>query len=466
VIVRIVTAGVLVCGAPLLARAQVIVDLEAAKIPVSPNREDVKAIGMGRTGVADGKWFNGMMYNPALLARTRTRVDVIGVEATLPQNSLDAATFLRDNQDQFKTGDFIKQISGGVQAYLANGATDAQKAAAIRRINDGLSFINQFQEKVLGPADNPKTQGVAVTPSVQVQVGNLGISLHATANSAFQSFPGEALSRLYALRLPENLETLTAEQALDLLGILSPLLDQNGQLKYEQAIPTTFAVSYLDIVGTVGYGYQVTPDLAVGANLKVVNRRVSTRIIASDNFSSIISELRKDFQGGETGVTLDLGALYRLKSTGTEFGLSLQNIIPLPKSTGVASLNSIVYDANLNPVPVTVRIPVEFSSPFLVNLAATHPITPQWDASFDWVDIAAQDDKHASYTSRFRVGTEYRLDALPEVLGIAFRAGVTDRKFAAGFGLNLFRVLQIDGAYARENFVDDNAYYAQVRLGW
>jgi len=446
--------------------AQTVVTLETQKVPVTPNREDVKAIGMGRTQIANGKMWNGMMYNPALLARTRTAIDGLGVQASLPLNSFEAAAFLRDNASEFQSGGFIKTINSGVRAFQ-NAGTPEQRSAAIRQINSGLSFINQLQEKVLGPSDNPRIQGVSASAAVQVQLGNFGFSLHTTVQEAFQVFAGDALSRLYALRLPEDVDNLTLDQQLALLDILSPLLDPvTFELKFQQAIPQTFALGYFDIVGTAGYGYQITPDLSVGANLKIVNRRISTRVIASDNYENILSELRKDFETSVTGFTIDLGGLYRLKSTGTEFGLSVQNVIPMPKTEGIARLNSIIYDANLVPQPVEIRLPIDFVSPLLVNIGATHPITPHWEASFDWVDIASQDTKHASYMSRFRFGTEYRLDAIEQVLGIAFRGGVTDRKLAAGLGLNLFRVLQLDGAYARDNFVDDNAVFVQLRLGW
>jgi hypothetical protein len=68
--------------------------------------------------------------------------------------------------------------------------------------------------------------------------------------------------------------------------------------------------------------------------------------------------------------------------------------------------------------------------------------------------------------ARLRLGTEFRLDAIPQTLGLALRGGVENRKLAGGVGVNLFRVVQIDGAYAWDNIVQDHAVYAQVRVGW
>ena len=451
------------------AGAQVLVSSDVFKIPVTINRDDVKAIGMGNTQIADGRVWNAMQYNPALLARERTTFDVVQVQASMPVASLDAFAFLRDNSDQFRTGDFYRNIDQGIKNYqAASGAHDAAgMVAAIHQINGGLSFTNQFQEKVLGPPDNPKTQGVMAVPDVAVQVGNIGVSLHASVRAALTGYAGPTLSALYALQLPDDLNTLTADQVATLLDFAALLIDPaTGRPNYTNAIPQMYAVSYMDIVATGGYGYTISPALSVGANLKLLNRRVSTHVINADNYRSILTDLRSDFESSVTGVTLDLGGLYHLGSTGTDFGLTLQNVIPLPKSTSNAVFNTVAYDDQGNQVPVEVRVPVEFSVPFIMSAGASQALTPHWDASFEWVDIAAQDVKHVNFGGRLRLGTEYRLDAIPDMLGIALRGGVAERKLAGGVGLNLGRALQIDAAYAWDNYVDDNAVFVSLRLGW
>jgi hypothetical protein len=447
------------------ARAQTEYTADTYSIPISPSREDVKAIGMGKTQIANGRTFNAMLYNPALLARTRTSFDVIGVQASLPGSTFDALTFLSNNRSQFSSGQFLKDIRAGYNAYQ-NAVDLAGQIAAIRKINAGLKFINDFQSNVLGSAENPKTQGIMVVPNVQVQLGNWGFSVHANLQSGFQCFPGQAVTELLALKIPENVDNITPEELLRLAAIVLPLFDANGNLSYRQAIPTTFAVAYLDIVGAAGYAYTINEGLSVGANLKVINRRFSTKIINSDNYDKIVSEVRSEFQSSITGVTVDLGGVYRYRKTGTDIGLTLQNIIPVPKATSTATLTGIAYDAGGNPQPVNIRVPFELTVPVLLNLGVTQPITPQWDASFDWVDIVAQDTKHETYVERFRLGTEYRLEAIPRSLGIAVRVGVADKRFAGGLGLNLFRAVQVDGAYAYDTFIGDYSYFAQLKIGW
>jgi hypothetical protein len=457
----------MMCLAVLAGRAdaQVTVTTEPFKLSASPNREDAKATGAGRTQIANGRSFNAMLYNPALLARPRTAYDLLSVQVETSKQTPDAIAFLRDNRTQFTTGQFVKDIDQGVRAIL-NGATGEAQAAAVRKINRGISFTREFQDKVLGPPDDPKVHGLNVTPLLQAQVGTWGFALYGNLRSGFQSYAGETLTRINALRLPENLDNLTMEQINQLLEVVDALVDPvTGELSYKGAVPVTYAVAFLDIVGVAGYGHQVNKDLSVGANLKVVNRRFSSKIINADNYSSILSEVRSEFKTSVTGVTLDVGGLYRVPKTRLDVGLSLQNVIPVKKVSSETAVGLVVYDEAGAPVPVTARIPFELTMPFLVNLGAHYEIFPAWDASFDWYDAAAQDDLFETYVERFRFGTEYRLDAIPGSLGVALRAGLAAKRPTVGAGLNLFRVVQIDGAYAYSVLFGNFAWVVQLRIG-
>jgi hypothetical protein len=446
-------------------------------VPISPNRDDVKAIGMGGTQLALGTRFNAMMYNPALLAHRRVSYDVIGVQASLPSTTFDAISFLSDGNTvrELRTGDFLKRIRRGFDQFL-NGNGAAEQSAGISLMNSGLKFVNEMQDRVIGPADDPKLQGISVIPNIQVQVDNWGFSLYGILQSGFQSYPTEALSQLYSMRIPENLTTdnLTPEvrdQLLQIGVLILPLFDQNLNLRYQQAIPTTFAMAYLDIVGAVGYGYQITPQLSLGANLKLVNRRVSTKIISSEHYDQILREVRTDFKTSKTGVTLDLGGLYKFQEINTSVAISLQNVIPMPSLNSEAVLNDIVYvqpDPNELPVAQTLQLtlPFEFKVPFLAHIGATHAITPDWDVAVDWVDVASQDESYERYADRFRLGTEYRLEVAPGSFGTAFRLGMASTHFAGGLGLSFWRVVQLDGAYAFDHFIGDDAFYAQIKIGW
>ena len=74
----------------------------AISFPVPTIKEDVKYIGMGKTGTANGRKFNAMMYNPALLSRSRFSIDGLSISFSLPPNTYEAADFLVNNLQEFK----------------------------------------------------------------------------------------------------------------------------------------------------------------------------------------------------------------------------------------------------------------------------------------------------------------------------------------------------------------------------
>jgi hypothetical protein len=414
-----------------------------------------------------------------LLARTRTDAGLI-VQASLPPKSFTAINYLADHFQELKTGSFIKQIRQGARDFNAAQTIDG-KLAALREIQNGMRFVKDLQDAVGGTADNPQTHGISIIPSLQAQIGNFGLAIYGVAQSGFQLNSGAALPSLVALSIPERIEDLTPEVLVQLFAILDPLIDQNGNPRTD-ALPEAYALSYIDIVGVAGYGLQINPDLSVGANIKVANRRFSTKYVNPDRYDGILSEVRKDFNTSATSVSLDLGALYKFNGTGTEVGLSLQNIIPFTVVTSTVKVNGygvVDYDRQ-NGQPILnqngdtalvaqnyrVDIPFDLKTPFLVNIGARQPITDHWDAGLDVVDVAGQDIKFETAFDRVRLGSEYRLDAIQNILGIAFRVGLADTRPTFGLGLNIFRVVQLDGAYAYDNFFGDNAIFAQVKIGW
>ena len=274
--------------------------------------------------------------------------------------------------------------------------------------------------------------------------------------------------------------------------MVSSVFNYDGSLNSE-GLPQVFAITYLDVVGAVGYVREVKPDLNVGANLKAIHRRFTTKNIDANNLGDILGEARSDLKKSVTGLTMDLGATYRYQPTGTKFGLAIQNLIPVKKIDSKASftfVNSQEYylpdDAGevqvgfVNPEDgtffpdaqgdtllyaetqsINVQAPLELKVPLLMNIGACHPIKEDWDVSLDVVDVFAQDDKYDNYGGRIHVGTEYRI--LNNLL--AFRGGVADNHPTLGVGVS-FKVLQVDAAYAYDNFIGDNSYFVQLKVGW
>jgi hypothetical protein len=453
------------------------------------NREDVKAIGMGKTAVANGRTFIAMMYNPALLAEPKTALEIPSIQASLPPQTFDASLYLKDHENEFKQALSLRAVKDAATALKA-ATTLSEQLAALQAIQAGLAVPRDLLTKVIGPADNPMVHGIRVVPSFSGQFGNFGFTLYSSAQFGFQVIQSATLDALLKVQIPKDLNDVNQvnaalQAASELLTILDAVYnDVTDEFDISAAYPTTFAVSYIDIVGAVGYGYRLNKRLDVGANLKIVNRRFSTKVVQTNNVNEIWREVRSDFDASATGVTLDLGGRYRF-DFGLDVALSLQNVIPIQKITSTVSGTVIAtgYDYDLqngqkwvNGAGDTavvalaqrqfIKVPIDLKIPFIMNLGTRYAVTPAWDVAFDLADVAAQDQRFESYGQRFRIGTEYRLEAIPDVVGISPRLGVADSHLTFGLGLNLFRVVQLDGAYAFDTFLQDWSYFAQLRLGW
>lgn len=459
------------------------VTTESISLPVPTFKEDVKYIGMGKTGTANGRKINAMMYNPALLSRSRFSVDGLNISVSLPPETYNAANFLNNNFDEFKDAFSLKEVWSGVQDFKS--ATDVnQQLAALRKIQNGLRFPNELVSRFSGPTDNPITHGIRTIPSLAVQVGNFGFTLYGVGQSAFQVVNSTVLDALLKVPIPDDVNNAQqlADAILSLEGLLQPLINLND---FKDAEPFAYSISYADVVGAAGYSFNLTPKLSIGANLKVVHRRFSAKKLLLEEYDNILNILKRDLNQSVTGFTFDIGALYKLP-TKTEIGLTIQNIIPVKKisSTMSTDVSATGYDykrdANGNVVLTAqgdtvlqslyqkyhVHIPFDLKLPMIINLGIIHPITENWDIAFDWKDISEQDLLYEDYLQRFNIGTEFRLDAIKDMLGAAFRVGMADKHFTAGLGLNIYKAVQIDGAYAYDAFVGSYSYYAQLRIGW
>lgn len=461
--------------------------LDPYSLPIPSEKEDVKAVGMGKTQIADGKYFNAMMYNPALLSRKRFSIDAVSVNVSLPPKTYEAANYLVDHLDEFKNAVSLKEVWAGIDDFnnAAKAGNINQELDALKRIQNGMRFPKEILDKVVGSTDNPVTHGIRIIPAFSLQINNFGFTLYSIAQSAFEVEQSPAIDALLAIQLPDDLndpqQVLNA--ILSMQGILQPIIEFNG---FDNALPVAYSLSHVDLIGAFGYAYDVTPNLSVGANLKIVHRRFSAKRLLFKEYENILNILKRDLSQYITGVTLDIGGLYKFPF-GMEVGLSIQNLIPLQKisSTLTADFSfpyidykrdnngKKVVDANRDTVlvsinqPVKVKWPFDLELPMILNIGATYPLTENWDVSFDWVDIAKQDDiRFVNYPERIRLGSEYRLDAIKQKLGIAFRLGMADERFTGGIGFNIYKALQIDGAYAYDNYVESYSYYAQVKLGW
>lgn len=468
---------------------------------INPNVQNIKAIGMGKTQIANGYNFNAMLDNPALLSRKRVSFDLLTLQVGIPKSSFSAISYINDNAKKLENGNYFNALDLAYQEYEKAETADEQ-FAAIGKMNEALSFPREFKNEILGTEDNPKNHNLNFTPSFQLQIKNFGFSYHAQMSLGFEGNPGQTVERALNLKLPVDSSTVSAPVLKEILEIVNTAIDGNGNITPE-ASPEVFAFSYIDQVLTFGYAHTIEEGITIGANLKHLKRRFTTKNFDLENLDTVFDEFAEDFGKPITAITLDLGGLYYHKEWDTEFGISIQNIIPVKKTKSTANFSFIdsesdyVLDENgeklvgfvdfngdfyseeeVQSIPgfenvvgdtlisviqnkVTEQTAFELRAPLLVNLGSFHKINENWDVSFDFVDLFARNENFENYFERFRIGTEYR--TLKNIL--AFRTGIADNTLTFGAGLS-FKIIQFDLAFAHDNFANENVWLGQLKFGW
>ncbi len=458
--------------------------IESTKLYIPDEKEDVKSIGIGKTQVANGKRYNAMMSNPAFLGTKKFSLEAFSVQASLPPETFTAANFLNGNIEEFKQAVSLKEVWNGVNDFKAANSVQ-QQLAALQRIQNGLKFPRDLLDKVVGSSDSPLTHGLKVIPGISLQTQNFGFSIYAVGQSGFIVQQNPVIDMLLDTHIPNDLnnsqEVISAVSSI--AGLLQTLVDASGNISLD-AFPVTYSISYIDIVAAAGYGMKLTPHLNFGANLKIINRRFSAKRIVTQDFNEILNVLKKDFDANKTGLTIDIGALYDF-NFGFRVGLSVQNLIPLQTLTSTMNAKivqsgfdykrdqngNITLDNNRDTVIQVVTrnanifLPFDLKLPILINLGANYSINRNWDVSFELADAADQDTRYNFYENRIRIGSEYRLETANN-FGVAFRVGLADSRFTGGLGFNIFRVFQIDAAYAYDEYVQTYSYYGQIKFGW
>lgn len=467
--------------------------LDAIVFPQSPNWTHVRSVGMGKTQTADPRFYNGMLANPALLGSTRDQYDPIGLQVSFPKSTFDAASFVKKNVNQFKKGDFLRLLGEGFKEYY-NASSLEEQQTAVQKINSALSFPNDLLDKIVGDVENPLTQGLLAIPAMQVQYGNWGFSLFGRGQIGFVVNPGETASRLLGLHIPENTTDLSIDVLRNLAEIVGSLFDAEGNISPD-ALPQAFAMSSVDIVGAVGRSHPLGPNLDFGANLKIVNRRFSTKLINPDNLDRVLTEARKELKHTATGFTADLGLLYRNPKNRLRVGFSLLNAIPVQTvtstttfefvvptnayyvddGTGRPAVGSVDLNGTFHSDPagdtllvversdVAVKQPFRLKAPLLANIGLIYPLQSNWDLAFDWVDVFSKDDTYGSFADRVRIGTEYRFTRTR--LSPSLRAGIAEKHLTIGAGIQT-RFLKLDLAIAHDPFLERNALFGQAQIGW
>ncbi len=445
---------------------------------------DISAVGMGQVQTAhEGQSF-GMMSNPAFLAKKNKRFEVFGMQMSFPKSTWDAAWFLEDNMNEFIEAASLNQVWDGVNAFFAPGADLNAKWDAIGEIQNGMAFVVDLLNEVTGPPEAPTKHGFNVLPGIGAQIGNWGFSLYSYGQASFLVRQSPTLDALADVNIPDNLENplQAAQSVLQMMGILGAgLILESNSFSYE-IFPVAYYLSYMDVVGTVGYGKPIWNNLNIGVNLKIINRRFLLDRIPVVDYDQIIENAFKDFSTNITGLTADLGIQMKLPF-GTEAGLSLLNLVPVKTLSQTIQMDFMHHQVTYDRVngekqvdvngdtlmiryrrPVVLNLPYELNLPFTINLGLHHPINSNWSAGLDWLDILRNDSRYDSGLGRLRLGTRYKQPLWKDKLYITARLGCGDEHLCGGLGFKIYNILYLDSAYAWDPVTDDFAYYTQLRI--
>jgi hypothetical protein len=446
---------------------------------------DVRSVGMGNTRIADENSLSSISYNPGFLGWRDGRAGRGSLVAAAPYQTIDAITFVSQNTQEFNSGFSLRALLDAVNAYRNGHGFKEDVEAKLAKV---AAFATDLLNKVVGDPNNPDVQGAAFDVDAQMQVGHWGFSLRGYGQTGMAVHPGTILTSILGIYLSTDFrDSAQASAALEHLKALGDqVIDPVTGTLNPGALPGSYSLTYADLIATAGYGFMIADSLSVGADLKIINRRFSAARISAKDASDITQKLFGDLKSGVTGLTIDIGAVYRT-SFGLSIGLNIQNLIPLRVLSSEYSLdyNSVQLqlerDASGNPIvnsagdtalaaygqKTTINGPSSLALPLVANVGVMFPIHNDWDASFELVDIGQQVSTFNSYGQRFGFGTEYRLHFFNDNLNVAPRIGFAYVEPTFGLGLGYRHFIVLDAAYYTSRIVRARKTIAlQLSITW
>ncbi len=462
-----------------------VVTLSVEKLSFPVMTTDIRSAGMGLTSIADTLAWNAALLNPALFARNEGFSGTFSIYAASPTKTLDAISFISDNEGEFVSGTTAKEVYKLVQAYSQDPSLAPEIGQALQRL---LEVPQQMVEIAIGNPDDPNENGANLAGNLQVRIGQFGASLTAYGQTGFVINMGPVYRQLLDILVTTDFNDTTEviEAITKLQGISEVIVDPSSGTINPEALPTIYSVTYADLVGTLGYGLQVAEDLELGLNLKVLNRRFSFDRLSVGAAGDIAQDFLTDLEAGTTGFTIDVGALYRFNPK-VEAGMTFQNLIPfqtLKSSYEFKTTQTTIskeMDGNGNYIVgsngdtslvatrqrILLSGPAELDLPLYISAGLMIHAMNDLDFSFEWADIAAQQDfRYDSTIDRFRFGAEYRFHFFGDALVVPVRMGLAELLPTFGVGASFGEFLQIDLAYFTSNLRKVSSVGAQIRLSW
>lgn len=365
----------------------------------------------------------------------------------------------------------INQGLVGVQNALTNLQTAAATLAGKNiQLGAGLNIAMKFDDH-WGFQIYNNTHGIlqvapegALTALEKMQAlptinGSSASSIYSAA-STFLSGAVTVLQDLFpsqAVSLQAAVSTLGANQnstgVSQFASTVSNIVSSVNQTTFQQALLNNIAelsgLVYTDTVAMASYSFNPLDEgtpLTVGANFKVVNRRVgyvNSTWLSTQNIndsSSITNEMKNDIDQSTFRWGVDLGILYEFEELGLSVGASAQDLLH-SSATINTQPGDPLYGIITDPAPTVITLG-----------ASWHPINP--------LVLNADIDDLFSNTAFYEgldIASHAKLGAAFNVLGfLQLRGGVSNSNFGCGFGVPF---LGLNYAFAVDDLTQSYNHY-------
>ena len=316
----------------------------------------VTALGMGNAVVANGFTYNGMLDNPALLARHHRDISPLSLQASVGQRTTSTLAYLSDHKAELKDGRFLTELAEGLidyHRYLGGSYVD-ERFAEVEKMNASLDFSQELIENVTGLYTNTQ-YGFGVVPKIQFQWDGWGFSVTSEFKSNFWVTAGHTLAKASEVDIVTDAQGYMLEDNYkQLLNIVMNTIDSDFSLKGD-ALPKILGVSTWDMVYTAGYAHSFNRVISAGVNINLSNRKYGVGLYEVGVYTE--GGTASSFSDGLHGesswsLNFDVGFLVQLEKSRVDIGGVVQNVIPYHNRTDVIAYSTSTSD--ITPMYATV----------------------------------------------------------------------------------------------------------------
>lgn len=451
-----------------------------------PQQISIVGTGMGNAVMADGTQFNATSYNPALLGRAPSTLELLQLGLHFSNDDITTASYIQNvanNGLSFNAQDFA-------QGILENNSS---------LVTPNLQTLDNLTSNIMN-----KSLEFGASDNLAVKVGpNFGIEVYETAHGVAEVKPGTLLNQLTNIPLPytsgagaavtaafgtaiqagvssiltssqqslvqtdiNNIKngTWSVSQGVTQIGqdlaAQGVTLASGAEQTLENAIVNNLlkdiayanALAYSDTVAMATIAFNPLEDfpLTVGINGKVVRRYFSwaSLSVSTDTSDNEVNNFQNDLEQPTTRWGVDLGLLYAFEQD-LSLGISFQDLIKqsatIPNSL---TMGDIMYGVVTDPAPTVTNIGLSW-----------HPIN-EFVLNADLDDVFSTTSLYYGQDlfAHFKMGGSLNL------AGILFlRGGLDVGNFVGGAGIQL-GFLGLDYSYGIDPVTESYNHYGQLKL--